>query len=262
MNQESFTSRLTKELSALSWNDRNDLLVKIGQMELRMRNETQNLVDGQNQPIWKGLLPEVDMLGTDVVVPTDHGMVRGRVVCFGVLNMGGAPYERSIVVHVPSSGTQFEVPASVARLASSDDSERILNEMVMAGKLEIAHTLVQNKTAAPAEKIKKRGQKDPKLIERMIAAANSSNTVKNVDDCSSNYKITGINPDRRMYVFKNQLRVDVSGFSFDHIGMRKISDAEAKDMHLGKVRGQMIFDDKESAFAAFEKALQHLADVI
>lgn len=251
---DTFSSRLNNELAALNWADRNELLVRIGKMELRMRS------DGQERPVWKGPVPEHTLLGADVVVPTDQGERRGRVICFGVMNMG-TEYERSVVIHVPSSGTQHEAAGSVTRLASPEDSERIRNEMTMAGKLAEAAAAVQRGPTplATPERAKRRGQKDPKLIERMLAAAAVSSNVRAIEEGTSNHKIVGLNPANRIYVFKNQLRVDLSGFSVDHPGIRRISDEEARDMHLGKVRGQFLFDDREVAFAAFELALLGLA---
>lgn len=210
--------------------------------------------DGQDRPVWKGPAPVNHILGADVVVPTEKGERRGRVICFGVVNMG-SEYERSVVVHVPASGTQHEAAGSVARLASPDDSLRIKNE------IEMAERLVEASTAAAREPVKpqrKRGQRDPKLIEEMIALANASPNVRSVEEGGANYKVTGVDPAKRVYVFKAQLRVDVSGFSFQHPGLRSISDQEARDMHLGKVRGQVLFDDRQAAIDAFKKALEGL----
>lgn len=249
---DNFSSRLAKELEALNWQDRNDLLVRIGKMELKMRQL------GQERPVWKGPVSEMQLLGADVVVPTEQGDRRGRVICFGLV-FSNSQFERSVVVHVPSSGTQHEVAGSYARLASPEDSERIKNELAMAARLAEAASAVQRgPTPIAIAKTKKRGQKDPRLIERMLAAASSSPNVRTVEEAAANHKITGSDVSKRLYVFKNQLRVDVSGFSFDHPGMRRISDDEARDMHLGKVRGQLLFDDREQAFKAFEMALENL----
>jgi hypothetical protein len=252
---DSFSARLSKELSTLNWDVRNEILLKIGQAELRMRSS----YGGDLRPAWKGPVPETKILGADVVIPTEHGERRGRVVCFGVIHMGGEDWERSVIVHVPSSGTQHEGPGSAARLATPEDSERIQGELEMAAKLAEAADAAQRGAASPApERPRKRGQRDPKLVEMMIAAAKDSNNVKTVEEGTSNFKVVGIDPSKRIYLFKAQLRVDLSGFSVDHPGIRKISDDEARDMHLGKVRGQMLFDDRESAMSAFEAALAAL----
>ena len=215
--------------------------------------------DGQDRPVWKGPLPVTEILGADVVVPTDQGERRGRVICFGVVNTG-AEYERSVVVHVPASGTHHEAPGSEARLASREDVERIRNEMEMALRLSEASKSVDIAiTEQSADKrIRRRPTKDPKLIAEFLKMANDSPNVRSVEEGSANHKVTGVDPTRRLYVFKSQLRVDVSGFSFDHPGLRRISDDEARDMHLGKVRGQLVFDDRGEALSAFSRALEEM----
>jgi hypothetical protein len=251
---DSFSARLSKELSALNWDVRNDLLIRIGRMEMRMRTQTEG-----KRPAWKGPVPETNILGADVVIPTEQGERRGRVVCFGVVNMGGENWERSVIVHVPSSGTQHEGPGSAARLATPEDSERIQGELVMAEKLADAADAAQRGAAAPAQdKPRKRGQRDPKLVELLVKMSNESSHVHSVIEAGTNYKITGKDSSKRIYLFKSQLRVDLSGFTVDHVGIRKISDEEARDMHLGKVRGQLMFDDRTSAISAFEAALAAL----
>lgn len=255
MNSQSiddFSTRLNRELAALSWKDRSDLLIRVGRMELRMRS------DGQERPVWRGPDSEDRLLGADVVVSTEHGEQRGRVICFGVMNMG-SEYERSVVVRVPSSGTQHEVPGSQARIANTEESSRIVNEVRMAERLADAiETAADHGPTLIPGRPRKRGQRDPALIERMLAAASAHRNVRSIEDGVSSHKVTGIDAGKRLYVFKNQLRVDVSGFSFDHSGLRAISDEEARVMHLGKVRGQLLFDDREQALAAFGKALEGL----
>lgn len=249
---DDFSTRLATELNALSWPDRNELLVRIGRQELKMRS------DGQERSVWKGPAPVTHILGADVVVPTEQGERRGRVICFGVVNTG-AEYEKSVVIHVPASGTHHEAPGSATRLASPEDSLRIQNEIEMASRLAEASYAAQRAPVDPEAALKrqrKRGLRDPKLIEEFLALAAASPNVRSIEDGSSNHKVTGRDQSRRLYVFKTQLRVDVSGFSFDHPGLRRISDDEARDMHLGKVRGQVLFDDRQEALSAFSKALE------
>lgn len=250
---DSFNAKLNNELSALSRQQLNELLVRIGRQELKMRSA------GQERPVWNGPLPEAKILGTDVVVPTEQGDRRGRVICFGIVNMG-SQYERSVVIHVPSSGTQHEAAGSLARLAGPEDLQRIQNEMEMAERLSQASKAAQEGIEAPtsSKKTRKRGERDPELVERMRKAAIGHPNVSAIEEGGANYKVVGVDQSKRIYLFKNQLRVDVSGFSFDHPGLRSISDEEARDMHLGKVRGQILYDDRETAFAAFEEALRRL----
>lgn len=254
---DSFNSRLMAELSALSWQDRNDLLSRIGRQEQRMRS------DGQERPVWRGPLAEHELLGRDVVVQTEQGERRGRAICYGIVS-NGELYERSVVVHVPSSGTQHEAPGSAVRLASPEDLERMENERVMAERLVEASYAALRGPKRPEEALRlqrKRGLKDPELIKKMVEAARRHPGVMFVDEGPVNFKITGSaaigpqGPSKRIYVFKAQLRVDISGFDVDHAAIRRVSDDEARDMHLGRVRGQILFDDREKAFEAFEAAL-------
>jgi hypothetical protein len=250
----SFSARLSRELSGLSWDERNELLVRIGRMELRMR------AAGQERSVWKGPVPQDRILGADVVVPTEHGDRRGRVICFGVVNTG-PEYEQSVIVHVAASGTRHEAPGSETRLVGPDDVTRMRNETDMAARLiEAAHAAEGGATgsAEALRRNRKRGVRDPELVRRMIEAARGHVKVRSLDEGSSNVKITGGDASRRIYVFLSQLRVDLSGFSLDHPGVRPISEQEARDMHLGKVRAQLLFDDRAVAFAAFEAALEQL----
>lgn len=248
-----FSVRLGRELSALSWDARNELLVRIGRMELRMR------AAGQERSVWRGPIPQDRILGAEVVVPTEAGERRGRVICFGVVNTG-PEYEQSVIVHVAASGTHHEAPGSDTRLAGPEDLSRIRNEMEMAERLREAE-VVATAPVDPEEaqrRSRKRGLRDPDLVRDMLDAAGRSVHVRSIDDGSSNHKVVGRDASRRMYVFKSQLRVDLSGFTLDHPGVRQISDQEARDMHLGKVRGQVLFDDRSVAFAAFTAALEQL----
>lgn len=259
---DDFSARLATELQALSLADRNDLLTRIGRQESCMR------AAGQEYPAWRGPVPADQLLGAEVVVLTDRGERRGRVICYGVVE-NGTEYERSVVVHVAASGTQHEAPGSAVRLAAAEDRVRMENEREMAGRLAEAAYAATRGPKRPEEALRrqrKRGLRDPDLIERMVEAARRHRNVKHVDEGSANFKVTAADPvgkdqpaSRRIYIFKTQLRVDVSGFSFDHPGLRQISDEEARDMHLGKVRGQILFDNREDAMGAFQAALDGLA---
>ena len=252
---DSFSAKLNQELSALDWKTKNDLFVKIGRMELRMKAS----IGLDARPNWRGPLSEDKMLGAEVVVPTEQGERRGRVICFGVVHVGGDDWERSVIVHSPASGTQHEAPGSSARLATPEDTERLQNELEMAERLADATDAAQKGVASPAkDRTRKRGQRDPELVKELHTMALASESVKSLDEGGSNYKISG-SSGKRIYLFENQLRVDLSGFTLDHPGVRVISDEEARDMHLGKVRGQLLFDDRETAKSAFEAALAALA---
>lgn len=242
---DGFGHRLAAELAALTPDERSSLLIKIGRTENRMRS------DGQDRPVWKGPAPETDLLGRDVVIPTPMGEQRGRVMCFGVFNMG-QEYERSVYVRVPSSGTQYEAPGSAVRLATPDDSARIENEIVMAERL--THMAVSADSRPRSRSIR-----DPALTAHLLDQARNHRHVAEVIEGSVNHKIVGKGRDRRIYLFKAQVRVDLSGFTVSDPAVRQISEREARDMHLGSVRGQIDFSDRAGGERAFALALSELS---
>lgn len=248
MNQtvDAFSARLAKEMSALDQSARSELLLRVGRMELKMR------ALGQDKAVWKGPLPETKILGKDVVVQTEFGERRGRVVSFGIVQPG-AEFERSVVVHVAASGTNHEVAGSEVKIATADDVERMKLELIMANKLKglEAEQIEKKENSA---KQKKKAEKDPVLVNEMLQLAKNSKNVESIDEGGANYKISKTDG-CKVYLFKTQLRVDLSGFCVKHSAVREISESEARDMHLGKVRGQLIFDDKKQALDAFSKCI-------
>lgn len=99
---------------------------------------------------------------------------------------------------------------------------------------------------------------DPGLIPRMLEIARESNTVSSVEEVGGCHKITGRNRERRLYVHKRGLRVDISGFEPSGEGIIQISAEEAKRAHLGKVRGQVDFTSQTLGMTAFERMVQEL----
>lgn len=239
---ETFSAKLAYEMAALDANTRAELIINVGRMETKMRQ------NGQETPIWRGPLSEGKLLGANVIVPTEFGDLRGRVVCFGIVR-DGAEFERSVYVHVPASGTSHEVPGSSVKLATFEDVNKMNNEIDMANKLKELTASEETSTEKPS---KKKAVKDPAFVKRLFDEIGKFQVA--VEEGTSNYKISGKDK-KRIYLFKTQLRCDLSGFSIDHSAVRKISEAEAKDSHLGNVRGQLIFDDREAAFSAFIASL-------
>lgn len=248
---DEFSAKLTEQLRALPREEVHELLVRIGRMESRMR------ADGQERPVWRGTLSQTDVLGREVVIPTDHGERRGRAVYFGITR-GAGEYETSVVVFSEASGTHHEAPGSQVRLATPSESERIREELTMAQRLKEAtagEAARQERRRAPS---RPKWAPDPGLIPRMLEIARESNTVSSVEEVGGCHKITGRNRDRRLYVHKRGLRVDISGFEPSGEGIIQISADEAKRAHLGKVRGQVDFTSQTLGMAAFERMVQEL----
>lgn len=64
---------------------------------------------------------------------------------------------------------------------------------------------------------------------------------------------------KSVYVLKKGGRVDLSGFTVELEAVRQITESEAQDKHLGKVRGQLDFSrPDDDVLAAYDAALQRL----
>ncbi len=245
---DEFAGRLAKELAMLPRPDRDELIIRIGRMEARMR------ADGQERPVWRGPVPEPGMLGADVVVPTDTGERRGRVIAFGIAR-AGIEYERSVVVFSAASGTHHEAPGSLARLASPGETERILEELAMARRLKEA---TAGQVTPPRPVVPRRKwERAPDLVSKMVELATASDHVRSVTEVGGCHKVEGASG-RRLYIHKKGLRVDASGWEPDGPGVTRISAEDARRAHLGKVRGQVDFTDKDVGTAAFVRLLGEL----
>jgi hypothetical protein len=249
-----FSQKLNDELASLPREEKHELLVRIGRMEARMR------ADGQDRPIWRGAIPQTDVIGLDVVIPTDHGDRRGRAVYFGIAR-GAGEYETSVVVYSGASGTIHEAPGSLVRPATVNESERYQEELTMAERLKGATAgITEREERRRSQPSRPKWAPDPGLIERMIEIAKDSNYVVSVEEVGGCHKITGIKRERRVYVHKRGLRVDISGFEpTTEEGVIRISPDEAKRAHLGKVRAQIDFTSQNIGMQAFDLIMKELA---
>jgi len=95
------------------------------------------------------------------------------------------------------------------------------------------------------------------LLDEMLRMASSVGLC--VDENKSFHKITGTVEKRAVYIATKGGRVDLSGFDIDHPSCNKISEDDAKQRHLGRVRGQLDFSKGDvQTIEAFEKALKEL----
>lgn len=248
---DDFSSRLIQEMDPLSPEERADLFVRIGRMEQKMRAE------GKDRPVWKGPLPEHEILGREVTIETDKGTRVGRAIYFGIVPMGGE-WERSVIVHVPASGTNHEAPGSAAKVAGPSELERMAREGEMADRLRV----VASKPIGPPRKPVKRGprvSKDMGLLARLKELAERNHNVRSIEETPTCWKITGADKDRRLYLFRNQMRCNIAGFTLEHPAVKGLTVEQAREMHLGSVRGQINFEDAAAAEEAFSLALAAMA---
>lgn len=248
-----FADRLSRELSVIPQGERDRIIFDIGKRDIAMRQ------DGQDRPLWRGPAPEPDVLGREVVAQTDMGERVGRVVFFGVCRVG-SDYERSVVVHVPASGTWFEAPSSAFRVADPEALDRMRREEEMAARLREASRTIERETSGDApRKARVKRPRDPRLLAEMLALVHSMGL--SVVDQRAYHQVcraATLGSGRRVYIAKNGSNVNVAGFEVDHPGVVPVSAEQARDAGLGSVRGQLRLEDQTVALAALRHVLEML----
>lgn len=119
-----------------------------------------------------------------------------------------------------------------------DQAERLAN----AGKKAVAESVAH----------RERTVKGSHLTAQLLEIAKG----RTIEEKSGFQRIAGSNPKRGVYVAKKGGRVDLSGFTVDHPVVTQISEKEARDRHLGRVRGTFNFENADEAvLEAFAQAL-------
>lgn len=103
----------------------------------------------------------------------------------------------------------------------------------------------------------------PQLKELAAAAGVTSK------ELTSYFQLTATLPEgtkakekKAVYLAKRGGRVDLSGFTVECAGVKQISEQEAKDKHLGKVRGTLDFEQADAVvLSAFTAVLENLKNV-
>ena len=127
----------------------------------------------------------------------------------------------------------------------------------MAEKLAAAGEKAEQAKAARRERVVKGSHLLPKLLEQATAAG------LNLDEMSGFTKLTGPDKRKRVLVAKKGGRVDLSGFTVEAAAIKQISEQEARDKHLGKVRGQIDFNKADDeVLAAFSAACTELKNSV
>ena len=93
-------------------------------------------------------------------------------------------------------------------------------------------------------------------LEQKIAASGLK-----TQDMAAFKKVKGAAKARKVFVATKGGRVDLSGFTFDHPAVIQISAEDAKEKHIGRVRGQLDFDkDDAQVLEAFDRAIELLKE--
>jgi hypothetical protein len=125
----------------------------------------------------------------------------------------------------------------------------------MGQKLKKAGKKAEAQKAARRE----RTVKGSHLLPQLLATDRISGLT--TEDKSGFTKIVGKQKGRAIYVAKKGGRVDLSGFTVESPAVAQITEEEARQKHLGKVRGQLDFNAADDAvLAAYDQALEVLAE--
>lgn len=134
----------------------------------------------------------------------------------------------------------------------SDNNQN--NSSDMATKLKAAGEKAERQKAQRRERAVKGSHLLPALTEKPKAAGLTT------EEKSGFLKVTGTIKGRTVYVARKGGRVDLSGFTVDAPAVKQISETEAKEKHLGKVRGQLDFNQADDAvLSAYDAALAKLS---
>ncbi|MBV8068284.1 MAG: hypothetical protein JO270_00165 [Acidobacteriaceae bacterium] len=125
----------------------------------------------------------------------------------------------------------------------------------MGEKLKKAGKKAEAQKAARRERTVKGSHLLPQLLSSDRIGALTT------EDKSGFTKIVGKQKGRAIYVAKKGGRVDLSGFTVEAEAVTTISEEDARQKHLGKVRGQLDFNKADDAvLAAYDAALAVLAE--
>jgi len=124
----------------------------------------------------------------------------------------------------------------------------------MTEKLMAAGEKAETQKQARRERVVKGAHLLPQLKDLATAAG------LNVEEKSGFLKVSAGVKGKNVYLAKKGGRVDLSGFSVEAAAIRQISEQEAREKHLGKVRGQLDFNQSdEQVLEAFTAALKEVA---
>lgn len=115
------------------------------------------------------------------------------------------------------------------------------------------------KAEAQKKERQERVVKGSHLLEQLKNKAAEPTLNLKTEEMSGFVKVTGSTKGKRILIAKKGGRVDLSGFTIEADAVKQISEQEARDKHLGKVRAQLDFGrSDDEVLAAFGQALSEL----
>lgn len=142
----------------------------------------------------------------------------------------------------------------VVESVESVNTEVNATTVYLGKKLKAAGKLAEADQVARKEKIKKSATFVPSLVERAKAQGYV------VSEQTSFFKVDSGKKGKNIYIAKGGGRMNLAGFTLDDPAVQQVSAEEAKQRHLGKVRGHYDFYDvsEENVFDVFDRALTEL----
>lgn len=222
-----------------------------------VRSDFEMKHSGQTKPVWDCAYSMVDVVGNEVVAKTDRGEMVGKAIYLTIHKDSDGVFKHAIVVHVPASGSIFMVPGRSIKLADDDDRRRMVNEVEYVKKLTNANEAVEE---IVREKRSKRVS-GSHLYDDMMNMVNSSKTLF-INDKTGYHQIMS-NASKKaktsVYLAKKGGKAYLTNFCIDDVGVKPMSEAEAREKHLGRVRGQIDFErDDATVMKAWENVLKTL----
>jgi hypothetical protein len=209
---------------------------------------------GQDRPVWDCSVNEAELINKEVVAKTGVGEVIGRAVYFGIKQDSDGVFKRTVLVHVPSSGAIYESIGHDVRLATDVDVERMRDEIAMSRRVGVADDQAKQMMV----EIREQKVTGSKLVDRLLDVASTKRLI--VEDKAGFHKIRGNKKGVCVYLLKKGGRADLSGFCVEHPAVVPMSAEEARERHLGRVRGQVNFScNDERVVDAWEAVLKELS---
>ena len=122
---------------------------------------------------------------------------------------------------------------------------------------DLAEKLADAGKKAEAQKSERRERvvKGSHLLPQLRTLAEAAGM--QIEEKSGFLKINAGVKGKNVYVAKKGGRVDLSGFTLEDAAVTQISETEAQEKHLGKVRGQLNFEmTDEQVLAAYSASLE------
>jgi PHD/YefM family antitoxin component YafN of YafNO toxin-antitoxin module len=191
-------------------------------------------------------------IGDDIVVSSANDFI-ATVIDYGI-KLVGDDFHRAVWIK-NNKAEVVKLAAEEFKLMTEEDRDRIEKQNAEFKKRLIG---AGKKVERNRKERRQKQVQGSHLLEQMMALIQARGLV--IDEKSSFYQVTGNVKGLKVYVAIKGGRVDTSGFSFEHPGLELITEEQARNRHIGKVRGTINFHvGDENAMAAYEEALSFLS---